>query len=156
MSLQCYLSTFKKLQIGGREIEYVQDYKYLGLTIDMQLKFVKYTNLLINNVSHRISTLSRIRASITKDTALTLYKSMILTLFDYGCISYRSTNSSLVNKLQTLQNKAIRIICGLPKYENTDTLHKKLRSFLKTVEIFNCYLWILTYHSNLTLKLTTD
>lgn len=46
---------------------------------------------------------------------------MILTLFDYGSLFYRNTNVSLVNKLQTL-----RIICGLPKRENTDSLHKKL------------------------------
>lgn len=51
---------------------------------------------------------------------------MILTLFDYGALFYRSVSVSVLNEFQTLQNKAIRIICGLPKRENTDSLHKKL------------------------------
>lgn len=127
-----YLSTIKKLQIGGSTIDYMTDYEYLGLTIDMNLKFTKYTTSLAQSVAYRLSTLSRIRASMSTSTALTLYKTMVLTLFDYGSLFYHSANISLLNRLQTLQNKAIRIICGLPKRENTDYLHTKINLLFLT------------------------
>lgn len=96
MSCQDYLNTLKKMQISGLDNDCVLDYKYLGLTIVMQLKFAKYTNVLANNVAYKISILSRNRAAISKDTALTLYKSMILTLFVYGSHFYRSANVSIL------------------------------------------------------------
>lgn len=145
ISIQNFLNTQQKLKIGGSDIDYVLDYKYLGLTIDMQLKFVKYTNSLIQNVAFRLSQLSRIRSSITKGTALTLYKSMILTLFDYGSLFYSNTNASLISRLQILQNKGIRIICNLPKRENTDLLHKNL-NLLFLSERRQLHLLLMAHH----------
>lgn len=121
-----YLNNFPKLRLGGQEVDYVTEYKYLGIVINMQLKFVKYMTQLTTTIAYRLSILSRIRSAITQSTALMLYKSMILTLFDYGSLFYRGVNISLINKLQVYQNKAIRIICLLPKRQNTDDLHKNL------------------------------
>lgn len=92
----------------------------------MDLSFSKYIKGIISYVSFRLSHLSRMRKYITVQTAAMLYKSMILSIMDYGSIFYSSANYSSIKKLQTLQIKAIRIILKLPKMTNTDNSHKEL------------------------------
>lgn len=63
-----------------------------------------------------------------------IYKCMILPVFDYGDVFFNfSVNKTLINKLQVLQNSAIRIICKLPKRTNTeqDELNLKLLPLTK-------------------------
>lgn len=97
----------------------VNDYKYLGVWIDSQLSFAKHVKNTIKNVSFRISKLSKIHNSLTQKTALLLYKAMILPLYDNGDLFYHfACQKSLLQRLQTLQNNAVRIICKLPKRTN--------------------------------------
>lgn len=45
---------------------------------------------------------------------------MILPIFDYWDVFFnQAANKTLINKLQVLQNSAIRIVCKLPKRANT-------------------------------------
>lgn len=51
-----------------------------------------------------------------------LYKCMVLPIFDYGDVFYnKSANKVLLDKLQTLQNSAIRIISKLKNRTNTNS-----------------------------------
>lgn len=118
--------TYKKLKLGNVELDYVDDYKYLGLTIDTGLTFKTHINNLINTISFKVSQLRRIRKSLTNKIALQLYKSMILPVMDYGDLFYQNKNRKLLNKLNVLQNRSVRIISKLPKLTNTDSELKKL------------------------------
>lgn len=52
---------------------------------------------------------------------------MIIPIFDYGDVFFsHSANKVLLNKLQTLQNSAIRIISKLPSRINTDSEEESL------------------------------
>lgn len=64
---------------------------------------------------------------ITPKIAAGVYKSTILPLLDYGDILYDGTSQQLLNKLQILQNRAIRTICNPPTRTNTDCYHEQLR-----------------------------
>lgn len=63
---------------------------------------------------------------LTKHAALAVYKSTISSFLDYNILFYSSARKSFQNKFQVLQNKAIRIICKLPKRSNLDDHHIKL------------------------------
>lgn len=98
----------------------MDDYKYLGIWINSQLSFSKHVKSIISKVSFRLKKLARLRNCLSKQTSLLLYKCMILPIFDYGDIFFNySTTKALLNKLQTLQNPAVRIICKLEKRSNT-------------------------------------
>lgn len=63
---------------------------------------------------------------LTPKSIIAVYKSMILPLYDVGDIFYDSANAAYLNKLQILQNRAVRVLLQLPCRQNTDEAHSKL------------------------------
>lgn len=116
----------RKFKLGLSDLEFVEEYKYLGVTIDSKLSFTKHLKNLISTVSFKISQLRKIRKSLSDKVALQLYKSMILPVMDYSDIFYHHQNAKLVRKLQTLQNRAIRVISRLSRLTNTEDEERKL------------------------------
>lgn len=116
-----------QLLFNDSQIELVNEYKYLGVTIDSQLTFSKHVKNIIKNVSFRLSKLSKLRNSLSKRTAHLLYNAMVLPIYDYGDLFYHNPCPKLLlNRLQTLQNGAIRLICKLPKRANVEFEHDNL------------------------------
>ena len=97
------------IKLGSNEIEYVQSYKYLGLTLDQSLTFNKHLNNVIRTASHKTYQLSKIRNYINEETSIRLYKTMILPYMDYGDIIYDAASLKQLNKLQKIQNHCLRI-----------------------------------------------
>ena len=58
----------------------------------------------------RILQLMRMRQYITTDTALTIYKQMIILLFDYADFMVESASKVKIAKLEKLQEKALKCI----------------------------------------------
>lgn len=63
-----------KLKLENKPIEYVTEYKYLGIWIDSDLTFSKSVKSIISNVSFRLKKLAGIRSCLTKKNTLLLYK----------------------------------------------------------------------------------
>lgn len=117
---------YKKLTMGESTLDYVDEYKYLGLTVDSGLSFKTHLLGTLKSVSYRITQLKRVRPSISKKVATQLYKSMILPIMDYVDIFIHNKSTALLHKYQTLQNRAIRIISRLSRLTNTDEEAQKL------------------------------
>lgn len=111
--------------VNGTILEDVTEYKYLGLKVDNKLNYKVHVNLIIQNVAGKISNLNRIKKCLSQRAMISIYKSMIIPLFDIGDVFYDSTNATYLKKFQTLQNRAIRIIYRLSSI-NTDEFHGKL------------------------------
>lgn len=82
-------STYKplrKLTLGDRGFDFADDYKYLGVTIDAKLTFMKHLINIIKTVSFKSSQLSKIRTCLITETSSLLYKTIILPIIDYGDI----------------------------------------------------------------------
>ena len=86
------------------------EYKYLGTIIDELLSFHNHLKNTIKILVHNIYLLQKIRYYINENAATKIYKSMILPYADYGDIFFTKANSQQLKKLQTLQNRALRII----------------------------------------------
>ena len=116
-----------KLKIQEKEIDYVFQYKYLGVTIDEILSFRAHLNNTIKIVSHKISLLSKIKYYITDDAALKVYKTMILPYLDYGDIFFINSNSNQLKKLQTLQNRALKICINPEPDVTVEEIHQSVQ-----------------------------
>ena len=97
------------LCINTKRLEKVSSYKYLGLTLDMNLNYNKHLENCLRLISHKAYLLSKIRMYIDMNTAITIYKTMILPVIEYGDVIYDGTNQKLLGNLQTSQNLILRI-----------------------------------------------
>ena len=102
----------------------VESYKYLGVTLDQNLNFQKHVKSIIKTLSYKIYLLSKIRPFLTEKAAVLIYKSMVLPYIDYGDTFYFSCTKDLLNKLQRMQNRALKIIFRLNRRFPTKELHQ--------------------------------
>lgn len=109
--------------------------------------------MVIRNTAHKIYLLAKMRHSITQWAAITIYKAMILPLFDVGDIFMVGASGALTDRLRVLQNRALRIVYKLPRRTNTDEyLHRANLLTLKkrrALHLIQYARWLATYGENL-------
>ena len=89
-------------------------------------------------VSQRLGVLQRIKHLLPRDTRELFVKAMVLPILDYADVTWGDkSNTTLMNKIQLLQNKAAKLILHMPKHSSAtealdllgwDTLEKRRRS----------------------------
>ncbi len=97
------------IYIGNILLEQVSSYKYLGLTVDNRLNFMEHVANVTKKGRQQIGCIGRARKFITKNTALTRYKSMVLPLMDFGDILFANAPQDSLARLEVIQNNACRI-----------------------------------------------
>ena len=112
-----------KLVIEGQEIERVLSYTYLGITLDPSLTFDKHVSKLVIRVTNRVRQLKSMHTFLTSRAALLVYKNMILPIVEYGDFFLSATTKCNRDKLQVLQNKALRVIHKVDRCYSSDTVH---------------------------------
>ena len=105
------------------ELQYVTSFNYLGIKLDNKLNYELHAQECARQVSHKLYMFTKIRPFINNTQSLCLYKSKILPYFDHGDISYNKTFTRALNKLQKLQNRALKLCLGKDARYNTDLLH---------------------------------
>ena len=96
------------VQFKGHKIDRVPHTKSLG--IDQNLSWSKYVNENAKIISSAgIGALKRLSPFICEDTAILLHRALIEPYLDYCCPGWKVSNE-LADKLQILQNRAIRVI----------------------------------------------
>ena len=82
--------------------------------------------------------MSKIRKYINEQTAIRIYQSMVAPLIDYGDIIYAGSTTKNLDKLQSLQNRGLRLCINENQYFSTDQLHSRCNiSKLTDRRIFN-------------------
>ena len=115
------------LKIGNRNLEQVDRIKYLGIIIDDGLMFRDHANYIINKITKKVGVLGRIAICLSSYTASLVYKTTILPHFMYcPTILYMFCKAD-IERLQKLQNKAMRNILKCNKFT-------KVKSMLDTLE----------------------
>ena len=115
--------TLPPLYAEQDEIRYTDCYKYLGVTLDNNLNFQAHVNQVHKLAAHKIFILSKIRPYITVKAAIRVYKTKILPYFDQGDLSYMGSHLKSTDKLQKLQNRALRICLNTGPRNSRNTLH---------------------------------
>ena len=110
---------------NGIEIMYVNIFNFLGIKLDNKLDFESHAKECLRLVSHKLYLDSKVRNTLNKDQAITIYKSKILPYFDYGDIFYNTAYVRTIEKLQKLQIRAIRLCLGRDSRYNVLLLHQE-------------------------------
>lgn len=98
------------LKINGDDIEQVEEIKYLGVKLDSKLNFNSHLAYIASKISMKIAFLKRIRKNITVICAVNIYNTTIKPHFEFCSTILFMGNHGDINRLQVLQNKAMRTI----------------------------------------------
>ena len=114
------------IHIEGQQINKVCHTRSLGIHIDQHLSWTKHVNEIARVVSSGIGALKRLRPFICEDSAILLYRALIEPYFDYCCPVWDGLSNEVTDKLQKLQNRAIRIVTKSNFYSSATALRLKL------------------------------
>ena len=134
-----------KIKIGqSEEIEKVDSYTYLGITIDSKLSWKPQINKLRTKLSQALGILYRTRPYLNKSSLILLLNSLFMSHLRYGLICWGRDalleDDKMPKKLQPLQillNKAMRCIYYRGPRENVDDLlkHNEILRFKDMVKL---------------------
>ena len=84
-------------------------------------------NLLYSKLSRTLGVMFKVKHYLPKTYLLLLYNTLFHPHLIYCISAWSSTFSTYLNPLQTLQNKAIKLIEGLNHWQSSTTAYKKLK-----------------------------
>ena len=105
--------------LDGSDLEYVDNYKYLGVWLDCKLSFQTHIKHLQSKIKSRIDFLFHNKASFTHAAKHTLVKLTILPILDFGDVIYKIASNTLLNKLDAVYHSAIRFVTKTPYTTHT-------------------------------------
>ena len=94
----------KRLYIANTCLDFVNKYKYLGITLDKHMSLTDLVSDVKKKVIGHLFKLRKLRKFITQFCAISIYKQTILPLLDYAGFLLQSINVSDRSDLQVLQN----------------------------------------------------
>lgn len=128
------------LVINNEVIPYTNKCKNLGLTIDSNLRFVEYVNILVKRAYCVLRLLYSNQSVLGYNLRKKLCESLVLSIFNYGDIVYGPCIDSITrNRIQKIQNSCCRFVFGLRKFDRvSDNL--KVLGWLPMQKIWELHL----------------
>lgn len=123
------------VKIADKEIEMVNDTKFLGVYIDNHLNWKKHCKVTATKCGRVASILYRLKHSLEPKILTTIYHSLFLPHLLYGLTAWGNCISSELKRIRVLQKKVIRTITKSKYNSHTDPICKKLK-ILKMDELF--------------------
>ncbi|CAH2230256.1 jg20005 [Pararge aegeria aegeria] len=112
---------------NGIAIPFCDSVKDLGVYLDRELSWTVHVKELSQKVFVAMSSLRRLQSFLPIPTKVMLAHSLFLSILDYADASFLNLTEDQLNKLERLQNLAIRFIFGLRKYDHVSVFRQKLK-----------------------------
>lgn len=106
------------ITIAGANILPVKSVRNLGFYMDNNLNNTVHIKKLCSSLYLTLRNIAKIRSCLTRDSCRTLVQSLVLSRLDYCNGLLVGTPSCYLQKLQSIQNTACRIVCRLRKYDH--------------------------------------
>ena len=107
-----------QLQIEGKEVNQLENSKYLGMYLDQKLTWKKHIEKTADKATKRcqiLKRLARTRWGCSRSVLNSTYKAYIKPVILYGCGNLVTAPTATLNKLEKVQNTAMRLITGAVK-----------------------------------------
>ena len=135
------------VKVYDEEIETVQQYTHLGVIFTANMTWTAHIDHLCAKVNKRLGLLKRIKHLLPRYARVLYYNSLVQPLFDYGDLVWGDKNNcTLIQNLQTLQNKAAKVILDRASFSSSTEALKTLgwrdlsqrRHYHRCLYIFKC------------------
>ena len=114
------------LFLNGHPIPVVEEFKFLGLIFDKKLTFlphIKYLKDRCQKALDLLRVLSNTDWGADRKVLLRLYRALIRSKLDYGCIVYGSTYNSYLKMLDPIHNQGLRLCLGAFRTSPAESLY---------------------------------
>ena len=118
------------LSLYGDLLSYYPQIKFLGITFDNRMTFIKHFEEIFeryNQKFHRLRILVNKKWDPSPSTILQIYKQCVRPIFDCGIVSTITVSETVITKIQRVQNSFIRPALRFPKYVSARLLHEASR-----------------------------
>lgn len=121
------LTRFKhiKLDVDGQVIERVTTFKYLGLTLDTNLKFKEHVEVTYTKTVKQLCMLNNFRNKVGYQLARYIYITTILPHFDYLDFIYDCLSIEMSDKLEWVQSRGMRILLSEGPLASTEEMRQR-------------------------------
>ena len=124
------------IKMNGVDLKSCDSYKYLGVMFDKDLEWGPHIDYIIPKISKACGALAKLRHCVNIDMLKNVYHALIHSYLRYGILVWGNASQTTLEPLDTLVNKAIRIICNLPSGNiDFDPIYKELK-FLQLHKIY--------------------
>lgn len=120
-------SQLSPISFMGTIIPYSETVKNLGIYFDTTLSWSRQVNEVSRKIFASLRSLGRLRNFLPIKTKITLAQSLLLPILDYADVCYLDLTEELLNKLERLQNAAIRFAFGLRKFDHISEYRAQLK-----------------------------
>ena len=133
------------LLMNNRALEQKDHVKYLGVLLDQHLCWKHQIKNIALKVSRGLGIIAKLKPLLRDNLIRTIYFSVVYSHFYYGIQAWGSADKTILNKLDMLQKKAVRILRGTQYFQiygqdpgpqpSSEPLYKNLE-ILKISDIF--------------------
>jgi exonuclease III len=118
--------TNDSLMFGGQCLEVVNEYKYLGVYLDDRMNWKRHQDHLIKKLGRKVGVLCRLRQVLSIKTKTLVFNTIVLPHFNYCATITAMFNEGGLSVLQKIQNKAMRAILNVSRYESIRSMLSRL------------------------------
>lgn len=141
---------------NGVTIEHVDSIKYLGVTIDGQLSWKQHIHNLSNKLASVIGVFTKMRKVLPNKIMKLLYHSLIHSRIDYAALSYATVHQTHIQRIQVLQNRALKRCYRLNNRFSTDDLYRTVTKDIIPIRLMQRYQACLFVHNATNHKIRTN
>ena len=105
----------KPIYVDGTQIKVEDTVKFLGVYLDERLTWKHHTDHIVKKCKTRINLMRSISGSswgASKSSPMTIYRTLIRAVLDYGAIAYGAATEAQKRRLDSIQYQALRIATG--------------------------------------------
>ena len=114
------------LKVNNIMINRTDQAKYLGLIIDEELSWKHHIDMLCNRIKRFFPSFYTLRNFINIDHAKSIYYATLHSRIKYGIALYGAADKNIIEPLQILQNKLLRVLTKKDPMYSTNKIHNEL------------------------------
>lgn len=103
------------LTINNKSIGFTKTVKFLGIWFDNKLSWKQHIQHLCEKAQKQLNVMRCLTGKTwgaSQKALLMVYKGLILSTFDYGCVVYKDAANWILKKLDAIQYKALLVVTG--------------------------------------------
>ena len=122
--------------MGDVMLQKASSVKYLGVILDEKVSWSNHMEYLTTKLSRNAGIFSKLRYYLNKETLIKVYHALFNSHLQYATLCWGTTNCTNLDRLQVLQNRAIRNMFKAPRYFRLDNYYLNYR-ILKVRDLYN-------------------